>query len=152
MKSNFSKFIILIEFILIAYLVYSLTKNVYQNYKVDQIIEAYQRDNRFMEEQIKNKTDEYLYVSSEEYIDKIAKQNLGYINPGEEVIVLSADVLAEGVGFEDDFSNSIGFAEVDIKQEWKKLFLKIDNGVINLLYCLRSLITRGGAVGSSSGS
>ncbi len=120
MKSNFSKIIILMEIVLVGYFIYALTKNVYQNYKVDKIIESYRLENQKIEEQIKNKTEEYLYVTSEEYIDKIAKQNLGYVNPGEEIIVLSSDVLNEGVSdagtgnFESNFN--------DIPGQWKNVF------------------------------
>lgn len=119
MKSSFSKFVIFLEFILVAYLVYALTKNVYQNYKVDQIIEAYKADNESIENQIKSKTDEYLYVTSEEYIDKIAKQNLGYINPGEEVIVLSNEVLSETLSNDMKIDSSY---EVPIRTQWKNVF------------------------------
>ena len=50
-------------------------------------------DNQAIEDANKQKTEDYLYFTSEEYIDKIAKQNLGLINPGEEVIILSPEVL-----------------------------------------------------------
>ncbi len=121
MKSNFGKLVIFLEFILLAYLIYSLTKNVYQNYKVDQIIEAYRRDNDLIELEIKNKTEEYLYVSSEEYIDKIAKQNLGYVNLGEEVIILSEEVLSESLDGELD-GFGLGYSNISIKEQWKNLF------------------------------
>ena len=41
----------------------------------------------------KQKTEDYLYFTSDEYIDKIAKQNLGLVNQGEEVIILSSNLL-----------------------------------------------------------
>lgn len=120
MKSNFSKVVILLEFVLVSYLIYALTKNVYQNYKVDKIIETYKLENEKIEEQIKNKTEEYLYVSSEEYIDKIAKQNLGYINPGEEIIVLSNDIL--DTGLEEEISPNSTSKSKKILYEWKNVF------------------------------
>jgi hypothetical protein len=44
------------------------------------------------------KTEDYLYFTSEEYIDKIAKQNLGLINAGEEVIIISPESLSYDTG------------------------------------------------------
>jgi len=86
--SSLAKVIIIVEFFLVAYLVYSLTKNVYNSYQVDKTIEAFEAENAQIEEENRQKTEDYLYVTSEEYIDKIAKQELLYINPGEEVIVI----------------------------------------------------------------
>lgn len=78
-----------------AYLLYSLTKNVYNSYQVDKYIERFENENAQILEENRRKTADYLYYTSEEYIDKIAKQNLGLVNPGEEIIVLSSDVLEE---------------------------------------------------------
>ncbi len=90
--SNFTKLIIVVEFALVSYLLYSLTKNIYNSYQVDQVIESYQRENAAIEEENRKKNEDYLYFSSEEYINKIAKQNLGKVDRGEEVIILSQDV------------------------------------------------------------
>jgi len=62
------------EFLLVAYLIYSLTKNVYNSYQVDKYIEAFETENAQIEEENRQKTEDYLYFTSEEYIDKIAKQ------------------------------------------------------------------------------
>jgi len=91
--SSLTKVILIIEFILVAYLIYSLTKNVYNSYLVDRYIAEYEKENTLIKAENKKKTDDYLYFTSEEYIDKIAKQNLGLVNPGEEVIVVSPDSL-----------------------------------------------------------
>ncbi|MBP9770955.1 septum formation initiator family protein [Candidatus Gracilibacteria bacterium] len=90
--SNFTKLIIVIEFALVSYLLYSLTKNIYNSYQVDQVIESFQKENSAIEEENRKKNADYLYFTSEEYIDKIAKQNLGLVDKGEEVIILSEKV------------------------------------------------------------
>lgn len=90
--SNFTKLIIVIEFALVSYLLYSLTKNIYNSYQVDQIIESYRKENAAIEEENRRRNEDYLYFTSEEYIDKIAKQNLGLVDRGEEVIILSQAV------------------------------------------------------------
>lgn len=91
--SSLTKAIIIIEFVLVAYLLYSLTKNVYNSYLVDQYITSYETENSLLADENKKKNDDYLYFTSQEYIDKIAKQNLGLVNPGEEVIVITPESL-----------------------------------------------------------
>ena len=93
--SSLTKIIIIVEFVLVAYLVYSLTKNVYNSYQIDKYITAFEMENAQIEAENRQKSEDYLYFTSEEYMDRIAKQNLGLINPGEEVIILSPDVLEE---------------------------------------------------------
>ncbi len=88
--SNFTKLVIIIEFVLVSYLLFSLTKNVYNTYQVDRYIENFEKENIRIEVENKQRIEDYLYFTSEEYIDKIAKQNLGLVNPGEEVIILTS--------------------------------------------------------------
>lgn len=103
--SSLTKFVIIIEFFLVGYLVYSLTKNIYNSYQVDKYIEVFEAENVQIEAENRQKTEDYLYFTSEEYIDKIAKQNLGLVNKGEEVIILSPDILSEEIVPEEtDFS------------------------------------------------
>ncbi len=90
--SGVTKFIIIIEFLLVTYLIYALTKNVYNSYLIDKYIDTFKGENTRIEQENLQKTEDYLYFTSEEYIDKIAKQNLGLVNPGEEVIIISDDV------------------------------------------------------------
>jgi cell division protein FtsB len=114
MSSNFShtsgltKFIIIVEFVLVAYLIYSLTRNVYNSYLVDRYIDTFELENTMIAEENRMKTEDYLYFTSEEYIDKIAKQNLGLINSGEEVIIISPDSLGYETGGTE---NDEGFVE-----------------------------------------
>ncbi len=90
--SGVTKFIIIIEFLLVTYLIYALTKNVYNSYLIDKYIDTFKGENTRIEQENLQKTEDYLYFTSEEYIDKIAKQTLGLVNPGEEVIIISDDV------------------------------------------------------------
>jgi len=106
--SSLTKVVIIVEFVLVAYLIYSLTKNVYNSYLVDTYISSFEEENALLIAENQQKTDDYLYFTSPEYIDKIAKQNLSLVNPGEEVIVVSPETLnydlkgnAESVSNED---------------------------------------------------
>lgn len=92
--SSLTKVVIIVEFVLVAYLIYSLTKNVYNSYLVDTYISSFEEENSLLIAENQQKTDDYLYFTSPEYIDKIAKQNLSLVNPGEEVIVVSPETLS----------------------------------------------------------
>ncbi|MCK9186051.1 septum formation initiator family protein [Candidatus Gracilibacteria bacterium] len=121
--SSFTRIIIIVEFLLVSYLIYSLTKNVYNSYKIDTYIETFRAENERIAQENAQKNDDYLYFTSEEYIDKIAKQSLGLVNPGEEVIVLSEDVLSKNDevldGGTGEFAKDIGLSNA---QKWWKFF------------------------------
>jgi len=121
--SSFTKIVIIIEFFLVAYLIYSLTKNVYNSYKVDQYIEDFELENNFIEQENKQKTEDYLYFTSEEYIDKIAKQNLGLVNNGEEVIILSSSTNTEiDMNLETNSNFAVHSGMTNSKQWWNFFF------------------------------
>jgi cell division protein FtsB len=121
--SGVTKFILIIEFVLVSYLLYSLTKNVYNSYRVDRYIETFRAENATIEEENRQKTENYLYFTSEEYIDKIAKQNFGLVNPGEEVIILSADILDDDVFVEEDYTGDFARqAGMSNTQQWRNFF------------------------------
>ena len=124
--SSMTKLIILIEFLLVAYLLYSLTKNVYSSYKIDKYIDTFKKENAQIENDNKQKNDDYLYFTSEEYIDKIAKQNLGLVNRGEEVIIISPDVLIHNVGSVDgtNVDNYAKSLEKSNPQRWWNFFFE----------------------------
>lgn len=117
--------IILVEFFLVSYLIYSLTKNVYNSYQVDKYIETFEKENAAIEAENKQKTEDYLYFTSEEYIDKIAKQNLGLVNPGEEVIVLAPDVFVEeATEAEDGYDEAVKYVGLPNYQQWWNFFFE----------------------------
>ena len=121
--SSFTKVIIIVEFLLVSYLLYSLTKNVYNSYKVDKYIETFEQENALIESENRKKSEDYLYFTSQEYIDKIAKQNLGLVNQGEEVIVLASDV---GGGGDADEQEDVGAlsqkARMSNPEQWWEFF------------------------------
>lgn len=121
-NSGFTKVIIVIEFFLVAYLLYSLTKNVYNSYQVDKYIEAFEMENSQLEAENRQKSEDYLYFTSEEYIDKIAKQNLGLINPGEEVIVVSPDVFVAEDGTLTNDDSAVAEKTLSNPQRWLQFF------------------------------
>lgn len=122
--SGLTKLIIVIEFFLVAYLLYSLTKNVYSSYQIDKYIDAFEKENALIEQENRQKNEDYLYFTSEEYIDKIAKQNLGLVNPGEEVIILSPEALTQDIegGVDAEGIDYAKSSETSNPQEWWDFF------------------------------
>ncbi len=88
--SNFTNFVIIGLIILSAYLLYSLTLAFYKSHQIDIYIEDFEEENKRIEQENRKLVEEFDYVTSESYIDKILKQNKGLINPGEEVIIISS--------------------------------------------------------------
>jgi len=122
--SRLTKFIIIFEFILVAYLVYSLTKNVYYTYQVDKHIALYEEENLKLEAENVQKHEDLLYFTSLEYIDKVAKQNFGLVNPGEEVVILTdAPIAAFDLDdYKSDISDVVVVPEKSNPEKWVDFF------------------------------
>lgn len=89
--SNITNFVIIGLILLSGYLLYSLTLAFYKSHQIDIYIENFEKENERIEQENKKLIEEFDYVTSERYIDKILKQNNGLINPGEEVIVIASN-------------------------------------------------------------
>lgn len=90
---------------------------------MDQYIETFETENALIAEENRQKTEDYLYFTSEEYIDKIAKQNLGLVNQGEEVIVLSVTALNDEVeSDEEEYSGYAKYSEMSNFEKWWSFF------------------------------
>jgi cell division protein FtsB len=87
--SDFTKIIIVGQFFLLSYLLYSLTLSVYKSYQEDRHISFFEERNRQLETENIQVAGDIEYVSSDAYIEKLAKQNQGLVNPGEEVVIIS---------------------------------------------------------------
>lgn len=88
---NVARGIIIVGFVIVAYMLYNLTVSIYENYQIDAHIQGFEEKNTELEEENLEKIESYQYYTSGQYIEKIAKQNLGLINPGEQVIVITED-------------------------------------------------------------
>ena len=86
---SITKIIIIAGLVMVAYMIYSLTVSIYGSYQIDQHITNFEAKNEKIRQENLQKLDDYKYYTSEAYIDKNAKQNLGLVNPGEEVVVLT---------------------------------------------------------------
>ncbi len=82
------RLILIIGFFVVAYMLYNLAVSIYDNYRIEQHISEFQRKNTELQKENKQKLEDFQYYTSEEYVEKIAKQNLGLINPDEKVIII----------------------------------------------------------------
>jgi len=126
--SNTTKLILICEFILVSYLLYALIVNIYQSYQIDIHIKTFQEENAKIAEENKKKAEDLLYYTSDEYIDKIAKQNFNLINPGEEVIIIpegeNIPVNNEGADGDSAVKN---YYYLSNPARWWKFFFEIPN-------------------------
>lgn len=86
-----TKWILIVEFIIAIYMLIALTTSQFHSYKVERYIEDFERQNEELALQNDELRDDYEYFTSPQYQEKIAKQNFGLINPGEEVLFIPAD-------------------------------------------------------------
>lgn len=114
-QQNFStaKIIIIVGFIVVAYMLYSLAVSYYDNYQIDTHIGNFEQRNAELAAENQSKLENFKYYTSEEYIEKIAKQNLGLVNPGENVIVI--DKFDANVVLEREFKEAQSLA---IRNSW----------------------------------
>lgn len=89
--SRTTKMILIVEFILLAYMLYVLSTSLYKSYQVDRFIKQAEFSNKKLEESNSALAEDYEYYRSDAYKEKIAKQNFGLIRPGEEVIILAPE-------------------------------------------------------------
>lgn len=82
------RLVLIVGFFVVAYMLYNLTVSIYDNYQIEQHIAEFERRNAELTEENDQKLADFQYYTSEEYVDKIAKQNLGLINDGEKVVII----------------------------------------------------------------
>jgi cell division protein FtsB len=123
-SSNLTKLIIMAEFCLVAYLLYSLTSNVYQGYQIDKYVTQFEEENQRIAMENSQRSADYEYYVSRQYIDKIAKQNLGLINPGEEVIIIAPEdkLITENQYESDEEAKMLSIYALSNPQKWWKFF------------------------------
>ncbi len=121
--SGLTKMIIIGEFVVVSYLLYTLTVSVYKSYQIDQHILNFKQENeRIADENLQRESD-FNYYSSDSYIEKIAKQNLGLINPGEEVIVVPSSLFSASSDSGTNLNSSGGRVQnQNNPQKWWSFF------------------------------
>lgn len=125
--SNLTNFIIIGLIVLSTYLLYSLTLAFYKSHQIDIYIEDFEEENERIAEENSKLIEEFDYVTSDAYIDKILKQNKGLINPGEDMIVIaSTPLLGEEVDFDNYPLSTRNLDNVSNMDKWR-IFIFEDN-------------------------
>ena len=131
--SRVTKLILIGEFLLVAYLLYALTTHIYQNYQVDYHIQNFQEMNDKLAHDNQKAAEDLLYSRTDAYAEKMAKQNLGLVNPGEEVVVISNDLMSQPV-VDSRISDLTAPSDAISKyyylsnpEKWWKFFFEIDH-------------------------
>lgn len=116
--------VLIVGFFVVAYMLYNLTVSIYDNWQIEQHIAEAQQKNESMTLENKAKLEKLQYITSEQYIEKIAKQNLGLINPGEKVIIIPDSDLVVMTQSEDAaaLSEQLRAAWPNSKKWWKYFF------------------------------
>ncbi|MFA6024625.1 MAG: septum formation initiator family protein [Candidatus Gracilibacteria bacterium] len=82
------RLLLIVGFLVVAYMLYKLTVSIYENYQIEKHIQEFEAKNAELQAENEAKLADFQYYTSEEYVEKVAKQNLGLINPGEQVLVI----------------------------------------------------------------
>ncbi len=114
---------------MVGYMLYSLTVSVYKHYQIQQHIKDYEQRNAQLELQNSQKIEDFQYYTSDQYREKIAKQSLGLVNPGEKVIVLTPAASNPFLDEEDDYFDSRiplqkRYSDLPNYMKWWKFFFE----------------------------
>ena len=122
-SSKFTRTLLIAELLLASYLLYTLTVSVYKSYEIDRHIKDFEEENQRIEEENKQKLDEFEYYTSPAYAEKMAKQNLGLIKPGEQVIIIpDGEDISSGVVGSANMNSANGDDEISNLKKWWKFF------------------------------
>lgn len=127
-ESNWVKFLIVLGFAVMSYVIYILTVGIHEDYRIDREIETFKVEIEALEAANKKIQVETDYVKSDAYKEVFAKQTLGLINPGEELIVIKKDDQGGENDFDvvaDDYQNKehVSAAE-NVRMWWDFVFAK----------------------------
>ena len=92
---------LLVTAVVVAYLVFTAASNAMQSFQLGQDEDRLRDEVQALEDSYHRLSALRDYLNSDEYIEWIARRELGLVGPGEMgIIVLSTPVPAEGVGGE----------------------------------------------------
>ena len=97
-----TRIVLIIEFIVAIYMLIALTTSEFESFQVERYIGEFEQQNQEIALENEDLKNEYDYFSSPQYQEKIAKQNFGLINPGEEVLIIPDQ---SHVSDEEEFEN-----------------------------------------------
>lgn len=117
------RLVLIVGFFVVAYMLYNLTVSIYDNYRIEQHITEFETRNEELLLENQQKLADFQYYTSDEYIEKIAKQNLGLINPGEKVVIIPDDEIVIMTEAEDAAAINEQIRETwSTPKKWWKFF------------------------------
>jgi cell division protein FtsB len=121
---NLMRLVLIVVFFVVAYMLYNLTVSIYENYQIEKHIAEFEERNEELREENAQKLSDFQYYTSDEYVEKVAKQNLGLINPGEQVVVIpDEDLVIMSADAEDQvLADQIRASWSNPKKWWKFFF------------------------------
>jgi len=90
--------------LIILYLLYVVGKTLYQGYQVRQEVENLKVSIENLSESNRDLSSKIIYYQSASYREKIARERMGLMKPGEEVIVILPEEKPKVVGKDEDDS------------------------------------------------
>lgn len=123
---NLMRLVLIVGFFVVAYMLYNLTVSIYENYQIEKHIAEFETRNTELRIENQQKLEDFQYYTSEEYVEKVAKQNLGLINQGEQVVVIPDENLIVLSENDQDIiiAEQIRNSWSNPKKWWKFLFAK----------------------------
>ena len=82
------KVVLLVGFGAILFMLYFLSRSLYQSYSLERKMDYFTHQNQKIEEDIDKIESQVAYYQTWNYRDKYAKEILNKLNPGEKVLVL----------------------------------------------------------------
>ena len=128
--SRMTKMVLIGEFLLVSYLLYALTTHIYNNYQIDYHINNFRAMNDKITLDNRKAAEDLAYYKSDSFIEKMAKQNFNLVNQGEEVIVISDDLLqtpVANINIPDNTDQISKYYSLSNPQKWWKFFFEIDH-------------------------
>ena len=84
--------LILVEFTVFLWLLFSLGKLYVDSYKTDKAILSFKEKNQILREESNLQEKFYKLIATDQYKDKWAKKSDDRVNPGESVVILPLEV------------------------------------------------------------
>jgi hypothetical protein len=86
------QFTIVIGLTVVGFMAFGLALSYYRNALFEQTLESIQDQNNALRNQIELGHRDLEYYESVQYKDKYAKENMGLLNPGEKVLIITQQV------------------------------------------------------------
>lgn len=116
-----SSIVIVAGIVFFVWMFFQYLKSGYDDYRLQTHIQSFEERNRNLAQKIEGQKTDYLYYTSDAYLEKYAKSALGLSLPGEKVIVLEEKPTGERERFED-YDPDYEFALMSNTEKWQLYF------------------------------